>query len=85
MWREILNNVYQQKEVHDKIVSLLDTMLLSLATEGLTPQLRTTAITDGTKKAIQQKIDLVDKQIDKLVYELYELTEEEIQLVEVEK
>ena len=60
-------------------------MLLSLATEGLTPQLRTTAITDGTKKAIQQKIDLVDKQIDKLVYELYELTEEEIQLVEVEK
>jgi len=85
LWREILNNVYQQKEVHDKIVSLLDTMLLSLATEGLTPQLRTTAITDGTKKAIQQKIDLVDKQIDKLVYELYELTEEEIQLVEVEK
>ena len=85
MWREILNNVYQQKEVHDKIVSLVDTMLSSHATEGLTPQLRTTAITDGTKKAIQQKIDLVDKQIDKLVYELYGLTEEEIQLVEVEK
>jgi hypothetical protein len=54
-------------------------MLSSHATEGLTPQLRITAITDGTKKAIKQKIDLVEKQIDKLIYEL---TEEEIQLVE---
>ena len=37
---------------------------------------------DSDKKLLQQKCDLLDKQIDKLVYELYELTEEEIKIVE---
>jgi len=31
---------------------------------------------------IQRQIDATDKQIDKLVYELYGLTNEEIQIVE---
>ena len=33
-------------------------------------------------KAIQQVIDATDKEIDQMVYELYELTEEEIKIVE---
>ena len=31
---------------------------------------------------IQRQIDATDRQIDKLVYELYELTEDEIKIVE---
>jgi len=34
------------------------------------------------KTRIQRQIDATDKQIDKLVYDLYGLTEEEIQIVE---
>lgn len=34
------------------------------------------------KEIIQQQIDATDRQIDKLVYELYGLTEEEIKIVE---
>jgi hypothetical protein len=33
-------------------------------------------------KPLQSKIDAIDKQIDKLVYELYGLTDEEIQIIE---
>ena len=34
------------------------------------------------RKLIQRQIDTTDKQIDQLVYELYDLTEEEIGIVE---
>jgi hypothetical protein len=34
------------------------------------------------KEIIQQQIDATDRQIDKLVYKLYGLTEEEIKIVE---
>jgi len=34
------------------------------------------------KTRIQRQIDATDKQIDKLVYDLYGLTEEEIAIVE---
>ena len=34
------------------------------------------------KTAIRRQIDATDRQIDNLVYELYELTEEEIRIVE---
>ena len=34
------------------------------------------------KSLIQRQTDATDKQIDKLVYELYDLTEEEIKIVE---
>jgi len=34
------------------------------------------------KTAIQRQIDATDRQIDKLVYELYDLTDEEIAIVE---
>ena len=35
------------------------------------------------KKTIEQQTKVSDRQIDQLVYELYELTEEEIAIVEV--
>jgi hypothetical protein len=34
------------------------------------------------KEMLQRQIDATDRQIDRLVYDLYELTEEEIRIVE---
>ncbi len=39
--------------------------------------------TDHNKNLIQRQIDYTDNEIDKLVYELYNLTDEEIKIVEV--
>jgi len=36
----------------------------------------------GDKSAMRRQIDATDREIDKLVYELYGLTEEEIRIVE---
>jgi hypothetical protein len=38
--------------------------------------------TPHDKESLQRQIDATDRQIDELVYELYALTEEEIQIVE---
>ena len=35
-----------------------------------------------TKTVLQRRIETTDSQIDRLVYELYELTEDEIKIVE---
>ncbi len=40
------------------------------------------AKSDSVKSSYQKKIEILDKQIDTLVYELYGLTEEEIKIVE---
>jgi hypothetical protein len=40
------------------------------------------ARTEHDNSILQRQIDATDHQIDKLVYELYELTEEEIGIVE---
>ena len=40
------------------------------------------AKTSHKKEVIQRQINATDKQIDKLVYKLYDLTEEEIAIVE---
>jgi hypothetical protein len=40
------------------------------------------AITEHEKTMIRRQIDLTDKQIDKLVYGLYRLTDDEIRIVE---
>jgi len=37
---------------------------------------------ESEKKILQQKINLIDKQIDTLIYKLYELTDEEIKIIE---
>ena len=65
----------QNKTQHDKIVKEVEKMLLfqEKTKEANTPQ---------DKTALQRQIDATDQQIDKLVYELYGLTEEEINIVE---
>jgi peptidoglycan hydrolase CwlO-like protein len=46
---------------------------------------RGAAKTSQEKTHIQRQIDALDSQIDRLVYELYDLTEEEIELVESDR
>ena len=60
---------------HDRLAGLVDKML------ALTPKLRA-ATTDAERQALQNALTANDQQIDALVYELYDLTEEEIALVE---
>lgn len=63
------------KSRHDKLVALVDKML------GLMPKLRA-ATSDSDKTTLQNAVTATDQQIDQLVYELYQLTPEEIALVE---
>jgi hypothetical protein len=63
------------KSLHDQIVMLVESML------SLNKQLAA-ANTDHEKTALQRQIDATDRQIDQLVYELYNLSEEEIRIVE---
>ena len=60
---------------HDQIVKLVKQMLdlNKQLTKDKTPQSRT---------VIQRQIETTDRQIDELVYELYDLTKEEIKIVE---
>jgi type II restriction/modification system DNA methylase subunit YeeA len=60
---------------HDRLVSLVDKIL------ALTPKLRD-ARSDAERATLQNAITATDRQIDALVYELYGLTREEIELVE---
>ena len=63
------------KARHDKLVLLVDKML------ALAPKLRA-APSESDRKTLQNAVTATDQQIDALVYELYDLTEAEIQLVE---
>ncbi len=63
------------KARHDKMVALVKRML------SLHEQLPDIKI-DHDKKLIEQQIEITDREIDRLVYELYGLTEEEIKIVE---
>ena len=63
------------KSCHDKIVQLVQQML------DLHKRLHA-AKTETDKQLYQRQIDATDKQIDTLVYQLYELTDEEIRIVE---
>jgi type I restriction-modification system DNA methylase subunit len=63
------------KDRHDRIVSLVERML------GLHKQLAA-ANTEHAKNTIQRQIDETDAQIDRLVYELYGLSDDEIKIVE---
>jgi hypothetical protein len=64
-----------EKARHDRMVTLVNSML------GLHKQL--TAAKSAAQKAIMQRqIDATDAEIDRLVYDLYGLTAEEIALVE---
>ena len=63
------------KDRHDRMVSLVERML------ELHKQLAA-AKTEYAKTNLQRQIDATDAQIDQLVYELYELTPDEIKIVE---
>ncbi len=60
---------------HDQMVNLVERML------DLNKRLSETK-TSHEKNLLQRQIETTDKQIDRLVYEIYELTEEEIKIVE---
>jgi type I restriction-modification system DNA methylase subunit len=65
----------KDKARHDKTVELVGQMLtLHRQLEG--------AKTPDEKTRIQRQIEATDQQIDQLVYELYSLTEKEIQIIE---
>jgi len=63
------------KARHDRMIDLVERMLDSHKQLGAVN-------TDHQKTNLQRQIDATDSQIDKLVYELYELTSDEIKIVE---
>ncbi len=67
--------IEKEKAIYDMVVKLVVQMLIinKQFPESQEPYIRST---------IQRQIETTDRQIDKLVYELYGLTEEEIKIVE---
>jgi len=63
----------EDKARHEKMVSLVERMLELHKSSPRTPQ---------DKERVKREIESTDKAIDRLVYELYGLTEEEIAIVE---
>ncbi len=63
------------RKSHDRMVALVEQMLSLHKNIAV-------AKTDHEKTNLQRQIDATDRQIDLLVYKLYELTEEEIKIVE---
>jgi hypothetical protein len=66
-----------EKAQHDKLVALVDTML-ELQKKHHEAKM------ERDKELYERQIKIVDAQIDRLVYELYGLTEEEVKVVEGE-
>jgi len=64
-----------EKDRHDQIVSLVD-LMIALHTQLVA------AKSEAQKEVIQRQISATDAEIDRLVYDLYGLTEEEIAIVE---
>lgn len=71
-----LNNK-EDKEVHDKIVTLVDNIIA--LNKNLSVEKNPNSIT-----MLNRQINAVDKQIDALVYKLYNLNDEEIKIIEGE-
>jgi hypothetical protein len=63
------------RERHDRMVALVEEML------ALHKQLAA-ARTDHEQTNLKRRIDATDRQIDRLVYDLYNLTDEEIRIVQ---
>jgi hypothetical protein len=64
-----------ERELHDRMIHLVEQML---ALHKQLPEART----DHDKNLVQRQIDATDRQIDRLVYELYGVTEDEIKIIE---
>ena len=62
---------------YDQIVSLVDTML------QLNKDMQNVTLPEQ-KEQLKARIEYTDKKIDRLVYQLYDLTEDEIKIVEGE-
>lgn len=71
-----LNNK-EDKEMHDKIVTLVDNIIA--LNKKLSAEKNPNSIT-----IINRQINAVDKQIDSLVYKLYNLNDEEVKIIEGE-
>jgi len=67
-----------QQLMHNGVIELVEHML------SLHEEMTAAKLADDMT-AIQRQIDATDKEIDRLVYELYDLTEEEIRIVEAER
>jgi hypothetical protein len=72
---EVLPIVKPVGSQQEKLVELVDTML------KVNVQLLKAA-TDQEKAALKRQMEITDRQIDKFVYRLFDLTEEEISTVE---
>ena len=72
-----LNEKGNVKKQHDRLTSLVDQMLSAQAK-------RQASISESDRQLTEQRIAILDRQIDTLVYELYDLTEEERGIVEGE-
>lgn len=70
-------SVKTQKEKHDSLVSIVDQMIQTQKDCRGTKS-------ESDKKLYEQKISMLDKKIDELVYKLYGLTDEEIKIIEGE-
>jgi len=65
----------KEKEMHDKILKKVELML------DLNKKIASSK-TEHDKTYINRQIEATDRQIDRLVYELYGLTKEEISIIE---
>jgi hypothetical protein len=64
-----------EKALHDKLIALVEKML-ELQRKYHDARM------DRDKEIYERQIKMVDAQIDRLVYDLYGLTEEEIEIIE---
>lgn len=65
----------QDKEMHDKIVTLVDNIIA--LNKKLSSEKNPNSIT-----IINRQINSIDRQIDKLVYQIYNLDESDIKIIE---
>ncbi|MDZ7698522.1 MAG: TaqI-like C-terminal specificity domain-containing protein [Deltaproteobacteria bacterium] len=73
--KEMDMSIRQNKDLHKKMVDLVNKILV------LQENIQDTK-TSHSRTLLQRQIETTDRQIDKLVYELYDLTDEEIEIVE---
>jgi hypothetical protein len=67
-------------ELNERTKDILEKLVLQML--AARKELHASTITESGAKFLQQKVDAIDRQIDRLVYDLYGLTEEEIKIVE---
>jgi len=76
--RTINMAVPAEKEHHDRMVQMVESMLML-------HQHKDIATTRTEQDQVQRQINVTDRQIDQLVYELYDLTPKEIKIVEAQQ